>query len=414
MVPRRRLPLALLFPAVLLAAPAALLAAAPVLGPQIQVNVSSQDFNTVPKVAVFPDGGFIVVWDVSARTGPGANRFAIHARSFAPDGSPASGEFLLAANAGVDAIAAAGNGRFVLAYNEGLLQVFSRAGKPLTAPVVVDIAAPQYFDYDFVIAVGGDGRIAVAWARGGMAFKPPGPCSTNSYARLYSPRLAPLTGTLGLGGGSELYCDGPQPDAIVLLHGDEIFALLTYYGDGTAVYAVWIDRYGDGLLVGGLGVDCTALDLCETYDASLAVGADGRMVVVQDNWPPPGHDGGAPGQSIGITGQAFDAQNESLTGTFQVQRHLVGTLTSPQVAWVGASQAFVVVWLAEAGQDGVGTDVFGRLLASDATPLGRDFRVSLPAAPGQDPPALAAGGANAVAAWAEESTSTVYARIITP
>src|SRR5258708_4210579 len=90
-----------------------------------------------------------------------------------------------------------------------------------------------------------------------------------------------------------------------------------------------------------------------------------------------------------------------------------GLLSNPQIAWVGASRAFVAVWLAE-GQDSVGTDVFGRVLGADATPLGWGFRLSLPTAPGHDPPALAAGGPNAVAVWAEESTSTVYARVITP
>src|ERR1700692_1468494 len=153
MVPRCRLPLVLLFAPILLAGLTAPLGAAPVLGPQVQVNVSALDVNTNPQVAVFPDGGFIVVWNVSAKTGPGANRPVVHARSFHSDGSPEGGEFLLLRDAGVWAIAVAGPGRFVLAYND-VLQLFSRAGKALAAPVLVHEAAPDFVDYDFVVAVG--------------------------------------------------------------------------------------------------------------------------------------------------------------------------------------------------------------------------------------------------------------------
>ncbi|HXO26071.1 MAG TPA: hypothetical protein VOA80_01890, partial [Thermoanaerobaculia bacterium] len=105
MVPGCRLLLIPIFAAVLLAGLAAPLAAVTVLGPQIQVNVSTLDVNTFPQVAVFPDGGFIVVWNVAAKTGPGANRPVVHARSFHPDGSPEGGEFLLLSDAGVWAIA---------------------------------------------------------------------------------------------------------------------------------------------------------------------------------------------------------------------------------------------------------------------------------------------------------------------
>jgi hypothetical protein len=411
MVPSCHLRLALLFAPALLAGLGTALAAAPVLGPQIRVNVSTLNVNANPRVAVFPDGSFIVVWNVSAKTGPGANRPVVHARSFHPDGSPASGEFVLLRDAGTWAIAVAGPGRFVLAYNNSL-QLFNRFGKALTAPVLVHEAAPDFVDFGFVVAVGADGRIAVAWASGGTA-PYPGPCLSNSYARIFSPRLTPLTGTLVLDVGSDSDCSGPQPDAIALTPGGDLFALLTCWCAGDYVYAVRIDGHGESLPAGFVDFDCTGLSDCNTIDASLAAGGDGRLVVLEDYCPPPIIAAGVATPPSGISGQVFDASGDSsLGGLFPVSRHPVGTLTSPQIAWLGESQAFVAVWLADGGQDGIGTDIFGRVLAADGTPLGRDFRVSFPAAPGQDPPALAAGGPHAVAVWTEESTSTVYARSI--
>lgn len=411
MVPGCRLLLVPLFAAVLLAGLVAPLAAAPVLGPRIQVNVSTRDVNTFPQVAVFPDGGFIVAWNVRGKKGPAANRSVVHARSFHPDGSPEGGEFLLLRDAGVWAIAVAGPGRFVLAYNN-VLQLFSRDGKALTAPALVHEAAPDFVDYDFVIAVGADGRIAVAWASGGTA-PYPGPCLSNSYARIFSPRLAPLTGTLVLDVGSDSDCSGPQPDAIALTPGGDLFALLTCFCAGDYVYSVLIDSHGEGLPTAGIDFNCGGhLNNCNTNGASLAVGADGRLVVLEDYNADPDVVPGTP--FTGIDGQVLDLDGNASVGLFPVARPRVGMLSNPQIAWVGASRAFVAVWLA-AGQDGVGTDIFGRMLGADATPLGWGFRLTPPAAPPyQDPPALAAGGPNAVAVWAEQSTSTVYARVITP
>jgi hypothetical protein len=315
---------------------------------------------------------------VTAKTGPGTNRSVVHARSFHPDGSPEGGELLLLRDAGVWAIAVAGPGRFVLASSNGL-QLFSRAGKALTAPVPVHEAGPDFVDYDFVIAVGADGRIAVAWASAGTA-PYPGPCLTNSYARVFSPRLTPLTGTLVLDMGSDSDCTGPQPDGIALTPGDDLVALLTCYCDGDLVYTVQIGSHGQELPIGFVDSSCGGhLNDCNTNAASLAVGADGRLAVVEDYWsenPPSGTP------FTGIDGQVLDVDGNTLVGPSAVARPRVGMLSNPQIAWVGASRAFVAVWLAATDQDGIGTDVFGRVLGAEATPEGRDFRVSLPAAPG--------------------------------
>jgi uncharacterized membrane protein YphA (DoxX/SURF4 family) len=50
------------------------------LGPQIQVSVSTHSVQSTPKDGVFPDGAFVVVWATAASSGPGSRHQVLHAR----------------------------------------------------------------------------------------------------------------------------------------------------------------------------------------------------------------------------------------------------------------------------------------------------------------------------------------------
>ena len=408
---------------VLLAVP---LAAAPALGPQVQVNVSTLDTNANPQVAAFPDGGFVVVWQATAKTG--AKPVVFHARSFAPDGSPAGGEFLLVRPepasdySFLDGVAAIGNGRFVVAWEQlrpvapaighVFMQVFSRAGTALTGPVTPHGPSPAYYA-DATLTVGADGRIAILWAAIGLA-PYPGPCATNVYARIFSPRLTPLTEVLTVDLGSDSDCSGPLPDAVALGADDAIVSALTYWGSAVDVYVVRIAKDGSRLPVDTecpYGVSCAAP---ATYDASLALAPDGGYEVVWDEQPqfypitlPPG----MPYPALPISGRRFAADGTSAQGE-PINQSLPGTLAVPKLAWLPAAQSFVAIWIAEAKRDGVGTGIYGRVLGLAGTPEGSDFRISRSSAPGQDSPNLAAGNHGAVAVWMAEGRSTIYARRI--
>ena len=213
----------LLAAATLLFLPAAALAVVPVLGPQIQVNVSTRNVQGAPKAAVFPDGGFVVVWEARARTGPGRNRGVLHARLFDENGSPATGEFLLTATAGVapalDGVAADGNGAFAIAWDQaegspsGMTEVyvqrFDRAGRPLTGAVLAPDPSP-FSRYSGALAVGANGHVAVIWAADASS-----PDALNyrndAYARIFSAGLVPLSGELLVAMGSDTDHSGPSP-----------------------------------------------------------------------------------------------------------------------------------------------------------------------------------------------------------
>src|ERR1700692_2965387 len=110
---------ALLACASLLIGSAASLSATRLLGPPVPGSVSPHSVQSTPKVGVFPDGGFVVVWATAASSGPGSRHQVLHARLFSANDTPASGEFLLARPAAgyyvaLDGVAAKGNGSFAV------------------------------------------------------------------------------------------------------------------------------------------------------------------------------------------------------------------------------------------------------------------------------------------------------------
>jgi hypothetical protein len=157
--------------ALLLFPPAAFAATPLPSGTEIHVNVSQHGLHFEPSAAVFPDGGFVVVWS----TGPASGgRTVIHARLFAANGRPTSGEFRLTEPAAgsqfVDQVVADRDGSFLVAWSEergpgGPTDVnvrrFGRDGTPGREILVNEDRSESRFRGR--LAVGADGRFAVAW-----------------------------------------------------------------------------------------------------------------------------------------------------------------------------------------------------------------------------------------------------------
>jgi hypothetical protein len=415
----------LLTAATLCLLPVAASAAAPVLGPQIPVNTSTRDVQDNPKVAVFPDGGFVVVWQARAKTGPGSSRTVLHARLFDENGSPVTGEFLLTRTAGavpvLDGVAADGNGSFAVAWDqfggsptgwtEVYVQRFDRAGRPLTPAVLAHDPSP-FSRYFGALAVGANGHIAVIWAAD--ATRPEDPNYRNdAYGRVFGPSLSPLSGELLVAPGSSIDASGPFPDSLALASGDSMVAALTYAGDSVDVFVQRVAADGTLLPTDSIfpSSECC---IGNTYDASLAMAADGSFAVIWDYEPP-----ADPSQlplpltpPSGISGRLFSAEGAAQgDAVLQVNRRQLGALTLPAVAWLPSGN-FAAAWVDESGRDGSGSGIFGRLLAADGTPIGRDFLINATTAGNQYDPAIAAGPGGAVAVWVSGPATTIYARRI--
>jgi len=407
--------------AITAAAAASRAVAGPVLGPQIRVNASTVDVQANPRVAVFLDGGFVVVWEAAGKPGSGRQRVVLHARLFGASGAPAGGELLLAGASGstaLDGVAAIGNGSFAVAWDENanavprtrvFVQRFSRAGKLLTPPVQAhdDSTQDRYFG---ALAVGPTGRVAVIWAAdfGSAADRT---YRNDAYARIFTRNLVPLTAELPVAMGSAADGSGPFPDALAMAADGSLVAAMTYAGDSVDVFVQRIAP--DGTLLGADPI--VPPDACcvgNTYDSALAMAPDGRFAVIWDYQRPATLDRLPlpPAPASGISGRIYGADGTAEGNQLlQINRRPLGQLVTPALAWLPTG-GFVAAWEDESARDGSGSGIFGRLLAADGTPAGRDFLLAVTTLGNQTSPAIGTGPGGTVVVWVSGPSSTLYAR----
>lgn len=381
-------------------------AAAPPIprGPEIRVSTGTSVYHFNPSVAVFPDGGFVVVW--TASSGP-------RARFFDSQGKPASGERSLSGVAGfVNQAVADRDGSFLVAWTaitaarpwpNVYVRRFDRNGTPKGNVIRANAPSP-YNRYDAVIAVGLDGRFAVAWKAAVPLGGPDEGSYTDAVGRIFKAGGAPLTPEITL-----LQGDGPS-----LAGDDSIDAFpssLALAPDGTLTALVqdrevnclqsYLERVpaagGPGTLR-GLGSPLCGPD---SPGASLAMGLDGSLVAA---W-----------SDFGIQAQRF-----APGGTPRGQDFWVSDRVNDQADAAVALQAggsFVIVWTELGGRDGDRSGVFGRAYAQNGTPRSGEFLINTTTSGDQYAPAIAAARRGpVVVVWSqqlvENGRSDIFARVL--
>ncbi|HVT60756.1 MAG TPA: hypothetical protein VHR45_20460 [Thermoanaerobaculia bacterium] len=375
-------------------APCLAVAAPPPLpvGPEIRVNAGEVGSYLNPQVAVFPDGGFVVVWTVGP-SGPG--RTVLHARLFDAAGNPRSGQFLLVRQPGsqaVEAVAADRDGTFLVAWDHIsytgrtslFVQRFSREGSAADTPVrvcagcgVCTTCGPTLQAYNGKLAVDPRGGFAVAWSAGvGDHY--------NTYARRFShqglPAGAELVVAQGTDGndGSDALASavGVGPDGTLFV-GYEIFA------DGHSIELARFDAADQPV-----GDFDRLLPPDGAIGPSVNIAPDGSFVVAWAN-------GRIDDAAFFLFDSAVSARRFAADGTplesasFQVNRRGSFEAFPQTVALSGG--AFITVFTDFRGRDGSGDGVFGRAFAADGTPLTGDFHVNLTTAGDQIATSVAAG-----------------------
>jgi hypothetical protein len=352
--------------------------------------------NSAPRVTVFPDGGFVVVWGgYNAR----ARRTGIYARFFTADGQPASRSFRLVENTGKTQLAhqveADRDGSFLLLWDEEkvfqggkrniFVSRFDRRGTALGERILVH--APSEFDRSLpVLALAPDGRFAVAWS---ALFDPRGTSLSDARIRVFSRRGRPLTGEIVAATGVS------QPDlntyaypAGLVWNPDGSLTLL--YGINTVPLGIdtWIVRVPlDGPPTARRQLTEGPVDTLGDFGQDLAVAADGSILAT---W--------AEGD---IRAQRFTSDVTPVGEPFVLTA--AATDETLQKILPLADGSFLTSWNDRGGRDGDGDGVFARLFSLDGTPLARTFRVNRTTAGNQNEgfPAVGRRGP-VVVAWATE------------
>lgn len=141
------------------------------LGGEFTVSgpVDGNPYYVHPDVAVAGDGTFTVVWAESQSLDD-----RIFGRRFDPGGAPLGAEFVVNPSPSHDgdqpAVAAAPDGRVVVVWRGAGIsgQRYDAGGAPLGGEFQVSVTHPQFGDVEFpAVAAGPDGSFVVAWSHGG-------------------------------------------------------------------------------------------------------------------------------------------------------------------------------------------------------------------------------------------------------
>lgn len=368
-------------------------------------------------MAVFPDGGFVIVW---------TNVSVMHARFFHGDGSPESGEFRLTERQEgssfqqSEGIVADRDGSFLVSWSESIAgeshvraRRFSRQGAPLGPVVQVD--PPGSPGGASAIALGPRGRFAVAWT-----LSSPRPATgdyTSSLARIFNADGVAATGAFPIGYSFAGSLAGDDADTVYLtglIWGPGGMLTAAFYEDVTpGLNHFYVARFPSRGGVASYQILPESVLCCfetqsvgfSSRSVALAKAADNNSLIAA--WPETAQ------REEGLKARRLAADGTHLGAAFTVAKRPSVLQVKPAIATL-ADGGFVIVW-SEKGRDGSGDGIFGRAFAADATPQSRDFRVNVATDGDQGPPAIAAGPTGTVVVvWESPGFSNVFARLLTP
>jgi hypothetical protein len=381
-------------------------------GPEIRVSTSTSVSQSHPSVAVFPDGGFVVVWTAGS---------AVRARFFDRQGNPAGGERPLGMAGTVDQAVADRDGTFLVVWTGSTaarpstnvyVRRFNRDGTPRGNAIRANVPS-SYNRFSGVAAIGPDGRFVVAWSAVVPLEETGEPSYTDAVGRIFTAQGTPVTReiTLRKGRGPSFPFGDDQTDAfptgLALAPNGTLIALLQDLGSYCLISYLKRFPAGSGPNTGpNIGPGTGPIlgpPICgpDTLGSGLAMGVDGSVVAV---W-----------SAYDIEAQRFSPSGAPRGQYFAVSQAEAGLADAAVALQAGGS--FVVVWTAYHNVDGNHEDVFGRAFTANGTPRTGDFLISTTTAGNQFSPSIAAARQGpVVVAWTQKldpnGRSEVFVRVL--
>jgi hypothetical protein len=377
-------------------------------GSEIQVTMGNGGFIFSPRVAMFGDGGFAVVWGAARDF---SSERLLHVRFFAADGSPATGELLLDTGAGPradvqtpDALVADPAGNLLLVYEHVdpatlATAVYAlrldRNGAPLGRPVRVNRASAQgrFGAVAAVVPPALGGGFAVAWTG---VVPDPNPLSNPIATDVFLRRLD--AGGRLLGPQRDIYAGGAitQPAVTAIGAAPDGSLTLSYVEGADIPFAACQRVAPDGTAANPVEVTGDLGPPGNQDVPSLSMAANGSFAIAWQNGPT------APGTHQSVAARLFAPDGSPVTGELAVSRPRLAdqvlAVDGPTAAPLDGG-GFVAVWGDRSGGAG-GPSLRMRALAADGQSLTRPLRLDQSTGGAIFSPIVAGNPAgNLVAVW---------------
>lgn len=161
-------------------------------------------------------------------------------------------------------------------------------------------------------------------------------------------------------------------------------------GGDTSFYSIHGQRFSAAGAPLGAQFQVNAYTTNQQQYAAVSIAPGGRFVVVWDSLGSPGGDN----SQRSIQGRRYEADGAPLSGQFQINSLTSGMQNFPDVA-VGPAGDFVVAWQSDSpagGGDASGYSIQAQRFGADGTAIGGQFRVNTYTTSAQKFPAIARGG----------------------
>ena len=351
-------------------------------GSEFQVNSFTSYDQYNPSVAMDAKGNFVVAWNSNGQDGNGLGAFA---QRFDPAGRPVGAEFRVSSHTISDQtgarVAMDPDGNFVIVWDDrsGLdgkwWGVFAQRYDSTGAELGGAFQVNSYTMSDQTmasVAMDPDGNSVVAWA---SSFQDGD--SWGIFAQRFDSAGAPV--------GEEFAVNTFTTDAQTLpevamdANGDFVIVWMSNNQDGSNT-GMFGRRFGsDGVPSGG-EFQVNTYTTSSQYYGSVAMDPEGNFVV---SWKSNGQDG----YWHGVFARRYDSTGIPLGGEFQVNTYTMYGQEDPVVAMDNRGN-FVVVWDGS-GQGDLDGGVWARRYDSAGTALDEDFRVNTYSLIGQERPSVA-------------------------
>jgi hypothetical protein len=357
-------------------------------GPEFQVNTQTTGLQYSARVAVEPDGDFIVVWQGS----PGA-----FGQRYAASGAPRGGEFLInsvtTSGQGNPSVAVGRRGDFVVVwgdYQGGEIDVrgrrFDASGNPLGADFPLNTYTTGY-QYAPRVGLAADGRFVAVWMSQGL---------DGSDDGIVVRRFDASGNPIGAEFVVNTYTTGGQQNPDISMAADGSFVAVwqdssnAYDGDGAAVVGQRFDASGNPL---GGNFQVNSYTTANQTNPSVSLSPAGGFVV---SWESRLQDG----SGDATVARRFGAAGNALGNDFVVNTYTTDDQYRNQVSH-DASGNFVVTWTSEGQDDGGNSKgCFAQRFSASGARRGGEFRVNTHTTDAQMRPSVASDAVgNFVVAW---------------
>jgi GH24 family phage-related lysozyme (muramidase) len=299
------------------------------IGNEFRVNTYTAGDQGADAIAALGDGGFVVVWQSQDQ---GTAGLGVYGQLYDANGATVGNEFKISSSASASS--------------------FSSASLPAVATLK-------------------NGDFVVIWSHGNT-----GP--VGNFGQLYDSSGNPIGGEFAVNVDAN-YLRG-SPSVAALADGGFVVAWESYFQDGS-LYGIYAQRFSaNGTPISG-EFQVNTYTQSDQSAPSVAGLKDGGFIIV---W----HSNGQDGSGNGVYGQRFDASGHAVGNEFQVNTYTDNNQERTSVAAI-SNGGFVVTWTS-VGQDGNASGIYAQVFDADGGRVASEFQVNTTVAGDQLNPHIAA------------------------